>query len=170
MKKDILGKNDYRKDIISCFNKLLIDNDIKDISVKDICSNCHISKKIFYTYYSSINDIVRDINNNVTYDFYKRIIDFDFITNMDKIIAEYFIYLEETNFDKKIKCSINLDLIKDNILNDYNDRTYNIIYSYFKGSIEAIYNDWINNNRVVSIFRIIEISITLINNGIRNII
>lgn len=94
-----------RKSLRDALMQLLSYKNINDISVTELSALAHINRKTFYTYYSSINDVLSEIEDEVitaltitmrNYDFLDESFNStDFYTDLNKFITEDMIFYQK---------------------------------------------------------------------------
>ena len=105
--EDILPKPHYSTSIISCictfptstssflFNELIFETDFEKITVKSLSEKAKINKKTFYTYYSSLNDLLLEYQEKTSSEYIEQILKYRIPENFDKITREFFLFSEK---------------------------------------------------------------------------
>ena len=94
MKKTI-NENDLRviktkENIKNTFNKMIIDMDYKNITVKELTDRAKISRKTFYLHYETIDDLLKELQEEIIDRFIKQDISYKNIDDIKKIIKYFF--------------------------------------------------------------------------------
>ena len=90
-----------KKSIRNALAKLMTEKDINSITIKDIAETADINRKTFYNYYSSVNQVIDEIENNVVDSVRKAMLDVDYEEAMKKpyIIFERLTETINTDFE-----------------------------------------------------------------------
>ena len=176
-----------KKILKDTFKELFINQDFEKITIKDLCEKAMVNRRTFYLHYSSIDDILEDILDEYTKDYYNQIKDFNPIDEVDQLVRTYFSYSEEkSELFEKINTNPNFEYIRlrmvqkvqdyatvDNnfqMLNKFDKISQNLIHSYINWSCVGIYREWVKSGRKIPMEKAIKIAANLIKNGLRNTI
>jgi AcrR family transcriptional regulator len=141
-----------------------------------------INKKTFYTYYDSLDALLNEIQDELSQEFIERTKDYSFL-DIDKLTREFFLFSEEKGpFYEKITC--NDTIIRNRMIRNVtkaNDRKYselkqyteyeqNLIRTFANSVTLSLYKQWIMDDKKVPVERIIQLTTTMINDGLKEII
>ncbi len=107
----IQGTEDLRvqktiENIDKTFCALLLEKDYDQISVTDICTRAKIQRKTFYTYYPSIDALLREKLDVMSSGYIERIKKYSVPEQIAEINREFYIYsMEAGELYEKIVCS-----------------------------------------------------------------
>lgn len=175
--------NETKSKIINAYKELLTFDDFNKISVKDVTKKAKISIRYFYVCYSSLEDVLEEIEQEYATEFYNKIKKINFKNNYEKIIKEYYSYIYENKLLEKIYIDQNLNHVrvkisklilnyskKDNkliFLENYDECSQNIITSYINSSIVTTYREWIRSKKRIQFDEMVDLSTRLIKKGIK---
>ena len=183
----LTGKEDLRvrrtlEAIRRSFEELMLEKDFEKITVTELAGRAMINKKTFYTYYPSLDDLLAEIQDELSEEFAERTKDYTF-RDIDRLTREFFLFSEEKGpFYEKITCTDSI--IRNRMIRNVtkaNDRKYsdlkqytvyeqNLIRTFANSATLSIYKQWIEDGKKVPVDRIIELTTTMINDGLKQII
>lgn len=183
------GKEDLRiqktrEAIRKTFEKMICEMDYEQISVKELTERARINRKTFYLHYNTLDDLLREIQNEMAQNFIKRTQGLNHPHDMDKITREFFLCSEELGkVGERITCSGNYKYISRKITNDIMNQTWksetrspsenpyiqNIIMTYVSQGTLEIYKQWVADGKKISLEDIIRIATQLICNGVNGL-
>lgn len=183
----LTGKEDLRvrrtlEAIRRSFEELMLEKDFEKITVTELAGRAMINKKTFYAYYPSLDDLLAEIQDELSEEFAERTKDYTF-RDIDKLTREFFLFSEEKGpFYEKITCTDSI--IRNRMIRNVtkaNDRKYsdlkqytvyeqNLIRTFANSATLSIYKQWIEDGKKVPVERIIELTTTMINDGLKQII
>ena len=154
------------------------------LQVKEVAQRARINRKTFYLHYNTLDDLLREIQNEMAQNFIKRTQGLERPRDMDKITREFFLCSEELGkIGERITCSGNYKYISRKITNDIMNQTWkngaassaeppyiqNIIMTYAAQSTLEIYKQWVADGKKIPLEDIIKIATRLICNGINGL-
>lgn len=183
------GKEDLRiqrtkEAIRTTFEDMICEMDYEQISIKELAQRAKINRKTFYLHYNTLDDLLRELQNELAQNFIKRTQDLERPRDMDKITREFFLCSEELGeIGEKITCSGNYKYISRKITNDIMIQTWktdsnlssenpyvqNIIMTYVAQSTLEIYKQWVADGKKIPLEDIIRIATQLICNGVNGL-
>ena len=183
----LTGKEDLRvrrtlEAIRRSFEELMLEKDFEKITVTELAGRAMINKKTFYTYYPSLDDLLAEIQDELSEEFAERTKDYTF-RDIDRLTREFFLFSEEKGpFYEKIICTDSI--IRNRMIRNVtkaNDRKYsdlkqytvyeqNLIRTFANSATLSIYKQWIEDGKKVPVERIIELTTTMIDDGLKQII
>jgi AcrR family transcriptional regulator len=183
----LTGKEDLRvrrtlEAIRRSFEELMLEKDFEKITVTELAGRAMINKKTFYAYYPSLDDLLAEIQDELSEEFAERTKDYTF-RDIDKLTREFFLFSEEKGpFYEKITCTDSI--IRNRMIRNVtkaNDRKYselkqytvyeqNLIRTFANSATLSIYKQWIEDGKKVPVERIIELTTTMIDDGLKQII
>ncbi len=184
------GKEDLRiqrtkESIRTTFEDMICEMDYEQISIKELAQRARINRKTFYLHYNTLDDLLRELQNELAQNFIKRTQGLERPRDMDKITREFFLCSEELGkIGERITCSGNYKYISRKITNDIMIQTWktdpqsssenpyiqNIIMTYVAQSTLEIYKQWVADGKKIPLEDIIKIATQLICNGVNGII
>jgi AcrR family transcriptional regulator len=181
------GNEDLRvrrtlESIRRAFEALMLEKDYEKITVTELAQRAMINKKTFYTYYPSLDDLLAEIQDELSEEFSKRTKDYTY-ADIDKLTREFFLFSEEKGpFYEKITCtdSIIRNRMIRNVtktsdrkysqLKQYTEYEQNLIRTFSNSVTLSLYKQWIMDGKKVPVERIIQLTATMINDGLKEII
>ncbi|MCI8877338.1 MAG: TetR/AcrR family transcriptional regulator [Lachnospiraceae bacterium] len=184
------GKEDLRiqktkEAIRKTFEEMICEMDYERISIKELTQRARINRKTFYLHYNTLDDLLREMQNEMAQDFIRRTEGLERPRDMDKITREFFLCSEELGkIGERITCSGNYKYISRKITNDIMNQTWkaedksssenpyvqNIIMTYVAQSTLEIYKQWIADGKKIPLEEIIQIASRLICNGVNGLV
>ena len=154
------------------FSELICEKDFEDITVKELSDKAFINKKTFYTYYNSLNELLAELQLEISSDYIERIAGLKVPKDMDKLIYEFFMYsVEKGEVYEKITCAGSYEYIRNSMIKKVMNSTMNqpnteqneynfkqgMLRSFIEASGMALYKKWVADGKVVPIKDAIEI-------------
>ena len=180
--EDIRIKKTIRN-IHKSFIELFKEKDYEKITVKELIEKAEISKKTFYRYYSSIDNLFLEIQNKITNEYIQKFSLLTFPKDLKNIINTFIDFSEiYGNAHDKIIIDSKNDYVLQKMINNIIKKTWekseffkekepylrNIILSFVFSSILGSYKQWINDGRKIPLQNFIETIESLVYNGIKN--
>lgn len=179
------GKEDLRiqrtkEAIRKTFEEMILEMDYEQISIKELAERARINRKTFYLHYNTLDDLLREMQNEMAQSFIKRTEGLERPRDMDKITREFFLCSEELGkLGERLTCSGNYKYISRKITNDIMNQTWksdlgspyiqNIIMTYVAQSTLEIYKQWVADGKKIPLEDIIKIATKLICNGVNGL-
>lgn len=182
------GKEDLRarrtKEFIrKAFEEMICEMDYEQISIKELTERANINRKTFYLHYNTLDDLLRELQNELAQAFIERTKGLDRPGDLDKITREFFLANEELgNLGERITCSGSYHYISRRITNDIMEQAWrtdknsssnpyvqNIFMTYVSQSTLAIYKQWVADGKRIPLEDIIQLTIKLVCNGANGI-
>lgn len=166
------------------FEEMICEMDYEQISIKELAQRARINRKTFYLHYNTLDDLLREIQNEMAQNFIKRTQGLERPRDMDKITREFFLCSEELGkLGERITCSGNYKYISRKITNDIMNQTWktelksssgnpyiqNIVMTYVSQSTLEIYKQWVADGKKIPLDDIIKIAVRLICNGVNGL-
>ena len=104
-RKEDLRIQRTRESIRETFEKMICEMDYEQITVKELAQRARINRKTFYLHYNTLDDLLREIQNEMAQNFIKRTQGLECPRDMDKITREFFLCSEELGkIGERITC------------------------------------------------------------------
>lgn len=183
-RKEDLRIQRTKEAIRTTFEDMICEMDYEQISIKELAQRARINRKTFYLHYNTLDDLLREIQNEMAQNFIKRTQGLERPRDMDKITREFFLCSEELGkLGERITCSGNYKYISRKITNDIMSQTWktdsqsssvnpyiqNVVMTYVAQSTLEIYKQWIADGKKIPIEDIINIATQLICNGVNGL-
>ncbi|MBQ7991426.1 MAG: TetR/AcrR family transcriptional regulator [Solobacterium sp.] len=180
------GEKDLRvrrtlESIRRAFEQLLLEKDYEKITVTELAERAMINKKTFYAYYRDLDDLLMEIQDELSQEFAQRTKDYTF-RDIDKLTREFFLFSEEKGaFYEKITC--NDTIIRGRMirsvtksvdrgydqLKQFTDDEKKLIQTFSNSTTLSMYKQWIEDGKKVPVERVIEITTVLLQKGLSGI-
>lgn len=182
----INGTEDLRiqktvESIRNTFTELFLEKDYDQITVKELCERAKINKKTFYRYYPTLNDLLSELQSEMSQEYSERVAKLKLPEELYKVNREFFLYsVEKGDFYDKITCSGDYHYIRRQMINSVMDKTWgksdlvksldpykrNILYSYIQTSSTEMYKQWVLDGKKVPIEEVITMTNHLLCQGV----
>ena len=96
----IYGTEDLRvqktvEAIRGTFADLISETDYEKITVTELCSRAKVNKKTFYRYYPTLDDLLSELQGEMSQEYSARTENFRLPEELDKVNREFFLYSME---------------------------------------------------------------------------
>lgn len=160
------------------FEQLMLEKDYEKITVTELAERAMINKKTFYTYYRDLDDLLAEIQDELSLEFAERTKNYTF-RDIDKLTREFFLFSEEKGeFYERITCSdtiIRNRMIRNvtktvdrgyGRLKQFTEAEQKLIQSFANSTTLNTYKQWIEDGKKVPVEKVIEITAALLKNGL----
>lgn len=170
------------RNISRTFCALLLEKDYDKISVTDICRQAKIQRKTFYTYYPSVDALLREQLDIMSRGYIERIRKYSVPEQLAEINREFYLYSTEAGaLYEKIICSAAYRAIGSDLLNELVRKTWqdspwfkrldayeqNILLSFVYSTGAGLYRQWVEDAKRIPLERMIQFAEHLLEQGIR---
>ncbi len=165
----ITGNEDLRvqktiENIDRTFCTLLLEKDYDQISVTDICTRAKIQRKTFYTYYPSVDALLREKLDDMSKGYIERIRHFSVPEQIAEINREFYRYsAEQGELYERIVCSAAYRAIGSGLLNELVRKTWqdspwfkklreceqNILLTFIYSTGAGLYRQWVDDGKTI---------------------
>ena len=177
-----------QKSIRDALINLTAEKDVSQITIKELAERADINRKTFYMHYSSIDDILDKIGNEIieklvfvldTHDFFNLHFDeYAFFRSLNDVINEDF------DFYQKLVCANSNNfllvkvkkILKDTIIEKYyekfkiNKEMLSLYAEYVASGIMSMYIEWFNMNSKLPLEDLAKVASNIAFNGINSLI
>lgn len=181
----LTGHEDLRvkrtiESIKRAFEELICEKDYEKITVKELCDRATINKKTFYNYYPTLDDLLAEMQRQLSAKYIERVKDFKLPEELDKVNREFFIYSEEQGLAyEKITCSGSYSAIRQKMIDEVVNSTWGrsqrfmeldpglrrILLDYINTVSVGNYRQWVADGKKIPLEKMIDISNRLICSG-----
>ena len=169
-----------REAIRNAFIDMICEMDYEQITIKELTQRAGVNRKTFYLHFDSLDDLLGEMQNEMSMRFMNRIKDLKPPYDMDKITRAFYLSMEESGkFGERLACSGNYHYINRRMVNAIMRDTWkeenakakdpylqNIVMAYVSQSTLAIYRQWVADKKRIPLEDIIQTTITLVCNGL----
>lgn len=171
--------------IKSAFEDLICTQDYEKITVKALCDKAQINKKTFYRYYDSLDDLLKETQNLIIYEYLDKISKYSLPEDLEQINREFFIFSASKGiFYEKITSSVSYSYIRNQMIQNVMDQTWyqskwmqslspskqKISLGFIQSSSLEIYRQWVQDGKRIPLEEIIAISNDLLCRGVQGFI
>lgn len=157
--------------IKSSFEKLICEKPYDSITVKELCDRARINKKTFYHYYETLDDLLREMQQELSAGFIDRIGDYHLPEDMDKVNKEFFLYsIEQGEAYEKITLSAGWQTARNQMIGEVNDagwggsKQYQELSDFEKGLLMdflnettlAAYARWVESGKKMPVDKVVD--------------
>jgi AcrR family transcriptional regulator len=163
------------------FNELVLARNYNEISITDLTDKAGINRKTFYLHYSSLDDLVAEVEEEMTKEILQNIGEYARNLDLDGCITYFYKYLEScSKVEKKLMCDehyaffyndvTDMVLRSDDFSKFFSLTKYpSIVRSYTK-AITAIYKDWLKEGKETDFTVLANTASQLLGSGYKGII
>lgn len=187
----LTGKEDLRvvktiEAIKGTFEELICEKDYEKITVKELCDSARINKKTFYHYYPTLDDLLAELQFEISSAYIERIKDFRLPDEIKKVNRAFFEFsCSQGKVFEKITCSTgSYSYIRQKMINRVTSETWEKSVSFrkldpFTQSVLLehvnfinvnIYCRWVADGKRVPIEELIALSDQLTCNGLQGVL
>lgn len=177
-----------KRAIRNAFAQLLVQRDINDITITDIAELADINRKTFYNYYSSVYQVIDEVENEIIHAFESGLKDFDFQRNVqdpNPTFSQLSKVIEaDIDFYGALFQAKNNSHLRDKLTNLLRDKTVAAMLKKFDGDpkvlqiavdftmsgITAVYMNWFNSGRTIPMEELSRIVSQLVAQGLESLL
>ena len=184
----ITGNEDLRvrrtiEAIKRSFEEMICEMDYEKIRVTELCQRAMINKKTFYVYYQTLDDLLSELQAELSARYLERIKDFSLPDELDKVNRAFFLYSEEKGLAyEKITCagSSSYHYIRSGMMKEVNDLSWGsskkfqalsdfektALMNFVNNAVLGIYKQWVEDGKQQSVEEIIALTNRLVLGGV----
>ncbi len=166
------------------FEEMICEMDYEQITIKELAERARINRKTFYLHYDSLDDLLRELQNEMAKDFIERTRGLERPRDMDRITREFFLVSEGAGrLHERLLCSGSYHYISRRITNEIMSETWgadgkrknvdpyvqNIIMTFVSQSTIEIYKQWVADGKKIPLEEIILLTAKLICDGVNGL-
>lgn len=173
-----------RQAIHQTFKTMICEMDSREITVKELAERAQIHRKTFYLHYTSIESLYDDMLQEIANGYFlkvKELSDELDIRELTRVFFEYFsnqeLYVERLichpsyrDFCSRLFVYLLHQNTKDrNLYTDFSEQKRNLIAVYLISTTLELYRQWVIDKKAVPLNEVINLSTSLICNGIASV-
>ena len=166
--------------IRTAFEQMILEMDYPEMTVKELCERAKINKKTFYRYYPTMDDLLLEVQMEISSEYIDMISHFHLPEELDKVNEAFFRYsVNKGEMYEKITCASGYLTIRNRMIDRVNAATWqksawfnnipewqqHILIVYVQYTIVEIYKQWVKDGKKASVEEVIELSNQLICKG-----
>ena len=177
-----MAKEDLRvwrtkKVLKDTFKDILLKENFEAITVKELCEKSMINRRTFYLHYDSIDDLMKDVLNDMSIEFSEYTKDYDHFKEPDRIVKDYFEFTNDRPLYEKLNNNPDLDYIREQLVVKVADKNEfpslrglpeykkNMIKVFTNSSTVALYRLWCKDGKKTPMDEYVKYAIELITKG-----
>lgn len=181
----ITGTEDLRvqktvEAIRSTFEQMLLEREFDKITVKELCERARINKKTFYRYYPALEDLLAELQAELSQDYLERTRNLSLPEDIPAITEAFFRYSEEKGpLYEAITSQARFDSIRQPMMdrvmdatpgaNKQGDPEHAYLITFITSTTMGIYREWIASGKDLPVESVIELTTTLLCEGARGL-
>lgn len=180
-KKEDLRVIKTKNAIRQTFRKMICEMDYKDITIKELTKRAMINRKTFYLHYNSLDDLLKELQDEVADSFIKQDISYKSRSDIRKLIRFFFEYAAAMpELYERVLCSgdytnIGADTYskimayrKEKNKGAFSDNEFedNLVFAYFSVNSAMLYRQWVADEKKLPLEDLIQTATKLICNGL----
>lgn len=166
--------------IKSSFEALICEKEYEKITVKELCERARINKKTFYNYYPALDDLLSEMQMELSQEYIDRVKDYVLPDDLEKVNREFFLFSEQqgTAFEK-ITTSGNYEYVRERMISKVMNATWKkskkfnrlspleqrIVLSYINTTAIEIYRHWAESGKKMPLDEVIALCNRLVCGG-----
>ncbi len=167
--------------IKAAFGELICKKDYEKITVKELCDIARINKKTFYHYYETLDDLLAEMQTELSSGYIDRIKNYSLPEELDKVNRAFFVYSSEQGpAYEKITCSGTYHSIRDKMVVEVNDAGWgkskkyralsdyekNLLMEFINNAVLSAYRQWVEDGKRLPIEDVIEMTNRMVLGGV----
>ena len=167
--------------IRSVFEQMICEMDYHEMTVTALCERAKINKKTFYRYYPTMDDLLRELQIEMSSEYVEMISGYRLPEEMDKVNEAFFRYsVSKGEVYEKITCAAGYVSIRNTMIDRVNAATWHksawfsnipewqrhMIIVYVQYTIVELYRQWVADGKKTPVEEVIHLSNRLICTGI----
>lgn len=169
--------------IYKAFKKMVCEMNPNNITVKELAERANIHRKTFYLHFSCIEDLYEDVLEKMSKEYFEEVEKLPIPNNIYDLTKILFDFCSKDEFTEKLFCNENYRIYSNkimksalhhnrNIFNPYSayaKEEQNLINTYLNSGSLDLFRQWVNDGKVISKERAVELTSRLLGQGIENI-
>lgn len=167
----LTGNEDLRviktiESIKQSFAELICEKSYHKITVKELCERARINKKTFYHYYETLDALLNEMQQEMSREFLKRIVDYQLPRDLSQVNREFFRYsIEQGPVYEKITLNSSWQEIRNQMISKVNNAGWNnslqyrklsnfekqLLMDFINESTLAAYRRWVEDGKQMSV-------------------
>ena len=167
--------------IRSVFEQMICEMDYHEMTVKELCERAKINKKTFYRYYPTMDDLLLELQMEISSEYIEQISHYRLPEELDKVNEAFFRYsVGKGEVYEKITCAASYVSIRNTMIDRVNAATWHksawfnnipewqrhMIIVYVQFTIVELYRQWVSDGKKTPVEEVIQMSNRLICTGI----
>lgn len=170
--------------IKKAFEELICEKDYERIKVSELCARSMINKKTFYHYYASLDELLAELQEEMSSEYVKLVRDYRLPEDLEKVNRAFFEYSASKGLAyERITCSAGYSSIRQGMIDKVTEQTWGnseaflsmspmeqtVILNYIRSVCVGCYREWINDGKRLPLEEIIALSGKLLRGGLDSV-
>jgi AcrR family transcriptional regulator len=169
-----------RRAIRKTFAAMICEMDYNQITIKELAAHARINRKTFYLHYLTLDNLLGEMQQELVEGFLKQTSSLHGLSDIGAYIREFFLYTtDHERLKERILCSGSYRFLCDKVVekiihrnrnhktgSSFDKYTENIIIAFLTSGILEIYRKWVEDNKKISIEKMIKTTTQLVYDGI----
>ena len=167
--------------IRTVFEQMICEMDYHEMTVKELCERAKINKKTFYRYYPAMDDLLLELQTEMSSEYIEMISHYRLPEEMDKVNEAFFWYsVSKGEVYEKITCASGYVNIRNTMIDRVNEATWHrsawfsnipewqrhLLIVYVQFTIVEMYKQWVADGKKTPVEEVIRMSNCLICKGL----
>ncbi len=167
--------------IRTVFEQMICEMDYHEMTVKELCERAKINKKTFYRYYPTLDDLLLELQTEMSSEYIELISRYRLPEEMDKVNEAFFRYsVRKGEVYEKITCASGYIHIRNTMIDRVNAATWHrsawfnnipewqrrLLIVYVQYTIVEMYRQWVADGKKAPVEEVIAMSNRLICTGL----
>ena len=167
--------------IRAVFEQMICEMDYHEMTVKELCERAKINKKTFYRYYPTMDDLLLELQTEMSSEYVGMISGYRLPEEMDKVNEAFFRYsVSKGEVYEKITCASGYVPIRNTMIQRVNEATWHksawfnnipewqrhLLIVYVQYTIVEMYRQWVADGKKATLEEVIAMSNRLICTGL----
>ena len=167
--------------IRAVFEQMICEMDYHEMTVKELCERAKINKKTFYRYYPTMDDLLLELQTEMSSEYVGMISGYRLPEEMDKVNEAFFRYsVSKGEVYEKITCASGYVPIRNTMIHRVNEATWHksawfnnipewqrhLLIVYVQYTIVEMYKQWVADGKKAPVEEVIAMSNRLICTGL----
>ena len=167
--------------IRTVFEQMICEMDYHEMTVKELCERAKINKKTFYRYYPTMDDLLLELQTELSSEYVAMIAKYRLPEEMDKVNEAFFRYsVSKGEVYEKITCASGYTHIRNTMIDRVNEATWHksawfnnipewqrhLLIVYVQYTIVEMYKQWVADGKKAPVEEVIAMSNRLICTGL----
>ena len=167
--------------IRSVFEQMICEMDYQHMTVKELCERARINKKTFYRYYPTMDDLLMELQTEMSSEYIEMISHYRLPEQLDKVNEAFFRYsVLKGEVYEKITCASSYVTIRNTMIDRVNEATWyksawfnnippwqrRMLIVFVQYTIVELYRQWVADGKTTPVDEVINLSNALICQGI----
>ena len=181
--KEDLRVQKTKKAIRKTFEEMICEMGYKDITIRELTQRATINRKTFYLHYGSLDDLLKELQDEVVNQFIRQDVSFRSRSDIRKLIRFFFEHAATMpQLYERVLCSGSNTDISDSIYErvmsyrkeknkgafSSDEQEDNLAFAFFSSSTAVLYRQWVADGKKYPIEDLIQTATRLICNGLDN--